>query len=92
MMVARGICLGFYRIYVNSVNLFFFFLQNKTVSLFEELKIYIYIDPYWGETFRKTRKMSTALRHLFPIFSYSCKQLTKIRINNDGHVIGFLFK
>lgn len=57
---------------------------------FEELKIYV--DPYWGEIFRKTRRMSTALRHLFPIFSYNCEQLTKIRINNDGHVIEFLFK
>ena len=72
---------------INSVNLFFFFFFF--LFPFEESKIYV--DPYWGGTFRK--KMSTALRRLFPIFSYNCKRLTKIRINNDGQrFIGFLNK
>lgn len=53
-----------------------------------------WIDPYWGmkRLEKHGERLSTALRHLFPIFSYNCKQLTKIRINNDGHVIiGFFF-
>lgn len=69
------------------IYVYFFFLSTRS---FIRNK---WIDPYWGmKRFEKHReRLSTALRHLFPIFSYNCKQLTKIRINNDGHVINRIF-